>query len=108
MRIKTGEKGLLNQSALPSLNVIFQDEKGKSEAYPLKSSNNQRALFQPNQTDEFVISSKYHVGPIKNLQIFSTTPLDPWFIDNIVVRDVAQGKVSIPMIFSTDFCWIFS
>ena len=108
MRIKTGEKGLSNQSAAPSMNVIFQGEKGKSEAYPLKSANNQRTLFQANQTDEFVIPSKYHVGPIKNLQMSSTAPLDPLFIDNIVVRDVAQGKVSLPMIFSTHPCLIFS
>ena len=99
MRIKTGEKGLSNQSTLPSIHAIFQGEKGKSDAYILKQSDNQRKLFQTNQTDEFIIPSKYNIGSIKNLEMSSDGPLDQWFIENIVIRDIAQGKVSIEIIF---------
>ncbi len=95
MKIKTGEKGLSNMSTLPPINLILKGEKGKSEPYPLKLIDNKRKLFQENQTDEFLIPSKYYIGPIKNLQLSSNGQLDKWFIENIIIRDITQGKVYI-------------
>jgi hypothetical protein len=93
MKIKTGEKGLTNMSTIPSINLILKGEKNKSEVYTLKSLDNQRKLFQENQTDEFIIPSKYYIGSIKSLQLSSNNQLDKWFIENIIMRDIDQGKV---------------
>lgn len=101
MRIKTGEKGLSTESTLPSITTIFQGEKGKSDAYVLKQLENQRKLFQANQTDEFVIPSKHYIGSIKTLDMSSDAPINQWFIENIIIRDIAQGKVSIVKSFRT-------
>jgi hypothetical protein len=90
MKIKTGEKGL---STLPPINMILKGEKGKSEPYTLKSIDNKKKLFQENQIDEFLIPSKYYIGPIKTLQLSSNGQLDKWFIENIIIRDILQGKV---------------
>jgi len=95
MKIKTGEKGLSNISTLPPINMILKGEKGKSEPYTLKSIDNKKKLFQENQTDEFLIPSKYYIGPIKTLQLSSNSQLDKWFIENIIIRDITQGKVYI-------------
>ncbi|CAF4308640.1 unnamed protein product, partial [Adineta steineri] len=67
-------------------------EKGKSEPYILKSLDNKRKLFQNNQTDEFLLPSKYYVGPIKTLQISSNGEIEPWFIETIIIRDIAHGQ----------------
>jgi hypothetical protein len=96
MKIKTGEKGL---STIPSINLTLKGEKDKSEAYTLKSLDNQRKLFQENQTDEFIIPSKYYIGPIKSLQLSSNNQLDKWFIENIIMRDIDQGKVYLHFLF---------
>ena len=101
MKIKTGEKGLSDMSTSPSLNLILKGEKEKSQPYTLKSSDNQRKLFKENQTDEFVIPSKYYIGPIKTLQLSSNDPVEKWFIDNIIIRDVAQGKARLLILFSS-------
>ena len=101
MKIKTGEKGLANSSTTPSITLTLKGEKNQSEPYTLKSLDNQRKLFQENQTDEFIIPSKYYVGPIKNLQLSLNNPLDKWFIENIVMRDIAQGKVHAHLLYST-------
>lgn len=95
MKIKTGEKGLSNSSTTPSIKVLLNGDKTKNEPYTLKPLDMKRKLFQENQTDEFVIPSKYYVGPIKNLELSSDNPMDPLFIENIIVRDIAQGKVSV-------------
>jgi hypothetical protein len=96
MKIKTGEKGLSNMSTIPPITMVLKGEKGKSEPYALKSSDNKRKLFQENQTDEFIIPSKYYIGAIKTLQLSSNDQLDKWFIENIIMRDIAQGKVYTP------------
>jgi len=93
MKIKTGEKGLSNNSTSPSIKVLLNGDKNKTESYILKPSDTKRKPFQENQTDEFVIPSKNYVGPIKNLQLSSDDQTDPWFIENIIMRDIAQGKV---------------
>ncbi len=93
MKIKTGEKGLSNMSTIPPINMVLKGEKGKSEPYTLKSSDSKRKLFQENQTDEFIIPSKYYIGAIKTLQLSSNGQFDKWFIENIIMRDIAQGKV---------------
>ena len=98
MKIKTGDKGLSNISTLPSINLILNGAKGKSEPYVLKSLENKRKLFQGNQTDEFLLSSKYYVGPIKNLQLSSNDRIDQWFIETIIVRDMIQGQVYLQFV----------
>jgi len=95
MKLKTGEKGLSTMSTLPPINIILKGEQGKSEPYTLKSVDNKRKLFQENQTDEFLIPSQYYIGSIKSLQLSSNDQLDKWFIDNIIIRDITQGKVYI-------------
>ncbi|CAF4620540.1 unnamed protein product [Rotaria sp. Silwood1] len=92
IKLKTGEKGLSNMSTLPPINIILKGEKGTSEPYTLKSLDNKRILFQENQTDEFLLSSKYYVGPIKSLQLSATGEIDKWFIETIIIRDITQGQ----------------
>ncbi|CAF3483834.1 unnamed protein product [Rotaria sordida] len=92
IKLKTGEKGLSNMSTLPSINIILKGDKGKSEPYTLKSLDNKRILFQENQTDEFLLSSKYYVGPIKSLQLLPNGEIDKWFIETIIIRDITQGQ----------------
>jgi len=93
LKLQTGDKGLSNMSTLPSINIILKGEKGKSEPYVFKSSDNKRKLFQENQTDEFLLSSKYYVGPIKTLQLSANDQIDKWFIETIIIRDIIQGQV---------------
>ncbi|CAF2515834.1 unnamed protein product [Rotaria sp. Silwood2] len=92
IKLKTGEKGLSNMSTLPPINIILKGEKGKSEPYTLKSLDNKKILFQENQTDEFILSSKYYVGPIKSLQLSPNGEIDKWFIETIIIRDITQGQ----------------
>lgn len=90
MKIKTGEKGL---STFPLINIILSGDQGKSDPYVLQSNDNKNKPFQENQTDEFLIPSKYYIGPIKTLQLSSNDQVDKWFIENIIIRDITQGKV---------------
>jgi hypothetical protein len=93
MKIKTGEKGLSTMSTLPPINLILKGEKGKSDPYTLKPSDNKRKLFRENQTDEFILPSKYYIGPVKALQLLSNDQIDKWFIETIIIRDISQGQV---------------
>ena len=93
MKIKTGDKGLSTMSILPPINLILKGEKEKSDPYTLKSLDDKRKLFRENQTDEFILSSKYYVGPIKALQLSSKDQIDKWFIETIIIRDIAQEQV---------------
>jgi hypothetical protein len=86
-------------STLPSINIILKGEKGKSEPYVFKSLDNKRKLFQENQIDEFLLSSKYYVGPIKTLQLSANDQIDKWFIETIIIRDIIQGQVYCQMYF---------
>ncbi|CAF3598448.1 unnamed protein product [Adineta steineri] len=93
LKLKTGDKGLSDSSTTSSsINIILRGEKGKSEPYILKSLDNKRNLFQNNQTDEFLLPSKYYVGPVKTLQISSNGEIQPWFIETIIIRDIAHGQ----------------
>ena len=93
MKIKTGEKGLAGAAHLPVINLILQGEKNKSDPYTLSTSNKKRTPFRENQTDEFVIPSEYHVGPIKSLKLTAENANEPWFIENLIVRDMQNGQV---------------
>jgi hypothetical protein len=99
LKLQTGDKGLSNMSTLPSINIILKGEKGKSEPYVFKSLDNKRKLFQENQIDEFLLSSKYYVGPIKTLQLSANDQIDKWFIETIIIRDIIQGQVYCQMYF---------
>lgn len=90
MKIKTGESGLANA---PSIKLILQGEKGKSNPYPIQSSDKKRTLFRENQTDELTIPPEYYVGPVKALQLSTDGPIEPWFLETIIIRDIAQGQV---------------
>ncbi|CAF4483536.1 unnamed protein product [Rotaria socialis] len=92
LKLKTGEKGLSNMSTLPSINIILRGEKRKSEPYKLTPLDDKRILFQDNHTDEFLLSSKYYVGPIKTLEISSSDEIDQWFIETIIIRDIIQEQ----------------
>jgi hypothetical protein len=100
LKLKTGEKGL---STIPSMNLILKGEKGKSDVYTLKSSDNKRKLFQENQTDEFLLPSKYYVGPIKALQLKTNDQIDKWFIETIIIRDISKGQVYFRLFFRFKF-----
>ncbi|CAF5063176.1 unnamed protein product, partial [Rotaria magnacalcarata] len=61
--------------------------------YKLTPFDDKRILFQDNHTDEFLLSSKYYVGPIKTLEISSSDEIDQWFIETIIIRDIIQEQV---------------
>lgn len=98
LKLKTGEKGLSNVSTASSISIILKGEKGKSEAYKLTSADDKKILFRENETDEFLLSSKYYVGPIKTLQISSNGEINKWFIETAIIRDITQGQVCFRLI----------
>lgn len=93
LKIKTGEKGLAETATRPAVSLVFQNEKNKSNPHILQTSDKKRTYFRENQTDEFVIPSEFHVEPMKSLTLNVENLTEPWFIENLIVRDIQNGQV---------------
>lgn len=95
LKIKTGEKGLSDTKNVPTISVVLQGDKNKSNPYNLQPTDKKRILFRENQTDEFLIPPEYHVGSVKSVTLTTNTSTDPWFVENMIVRDIERGQVTI-------------
>ena len=77
----------------PSIRLTLKGDQGKSAPYTFSSPDNKRPLFRENQADEFVLPSKYYVGPIRNISVSTEGPIDKWFVETVSIRDIKTGQV---------------